>query len=139
MRFTKFLASATAVAVLASVGATIFWTPNKLEIQSVSSQMRFTVRANGESGLLSRPPTWTMSSETLLGLDYLQLNFYDGLGLIVREDLDRKNAFEIKGAKAIASLMIFMGEDDIVKKNEIKDFYNNPQHERSKLFLSQIL
>jgi general L-amino acid transport system ATP-binding protein len=34
---------------------------------------------------------------------------------------------------------IFMDEGDIVKENEPNDFFDNPQHERTKLFLSQIL
>lgn len=34
---------------------------------------------------------------------------------------------------------IFMDEGDIVEENEPNDFFDNPQHERTKLFLSQIL
>ena len=82
-----------------AVAAAIFGDKDKLEIQSVSSQMRFTALANGESDLLSRTATWTMSRDTQLGLDFLQPNFYDGQGFTVRKDSGITSAMELKGAK----------------------------------------
>ena len=35
--------------------------------------------------------------------------------------------------------MIFMDRGEIVEQNEPEEFFANPQHERTKLFLSQIL
>ena len=46
---------------------------------------------------------------------------------------------EMGFAKTIADRVIFMDEGDIVEENEPNEFFNNPQHERTKLFLSQIL
>ena len=46
---------------------------------------------------------------------------------------------EMGFAKTIADRVIFMDEGDIVEENEPNTFFNNPQHERTKLFLSQIL
>ncbi len=46
---------------------------------------------------------------------------------------------EMGFAKTIADRVIFMDEGDIVEENEPNAFFNNPQHERTKLFLSQIL
>ena len=46
---------------------------------------------------------------------------------------------EMNFAKTIADRVIFMDEGDIVEENEPNEFFNNPQHERTKLFLSQIL
>jgi len=82
-----------------AVAAAIFGDQNKLEIQSVSSQLRFTALANGESDLLSRTATWTMSRDTQLGLDFLQPNFYDGQGFTVRKDSGITSALQLKGAK----------------------------------------
>jgi len=82
-----------------AVAAAVFGDKKKLEIQSVSSQMRFTALANGESDLLSRTATWTMSRDTQLGLDFLQPNFYDGQGFTVRKDSGISSALELKGAK----------------------------------------
>ncbi len=46
---------------------------------------------------------------------------------------------EMGFAKTIADQVIFMDEGDIVEENKPIDFFENPQHERTKLFLSQIL
>ncbi|MBT3203758.1 MAG: amino acid ABC transporter ATP-binding protein [Gammaproteobacteria bacterium] len=46
---------------------------------------------------------------------------------------------EMGFAKTIADRVIFMDEGDIVEENEPHEFFNNPQHERTQQFLSQIL
>ena len=46
---------------------------------------------------------------------------------------------EMGFAKTIADRVIFMDEGVIVEENEPNAFFNNPQQERTKLFLSQIL
>jgi len=46
---------------------------------------------------------------------------------------------EMGFAKTIADQVIFMDEGDIVEENKPIEFFENPQHERTKLFLSQIL
>jgi len=46
---------------------------------------------------------------------------------------------EMGFAQAVANQVIFMDAGQIVEQNEPKAFFNNPQHERTKLFLSQIL
>jgi len=46
---------------------------------------------------------------------------------------------EMGFAKTIADRVIFMDEGDIVEQNEPNEFFDNPQHPRTKLFLSQIL
>ncbi|WP_274705741.1 amino acid ABC transporter ATP-binding protein [Salipiger pentaromativorans] len=46
---------------------------------------------------------------------------------------------EMGFAQAVANRVIFMDAGQIVEQNEPREFFNNPQHERTKLFLSQIL
>ena len=46
---------------------------------------------------------------------------------------------EMGFAKAAADRMIFMDEGNIVEEATPEELYNNPQHERTKLFLSKIL
>ena len=46
---------------------------------------------------------------------------------------------EMGFARKVANRVIFMDAGQIVEQNEPKEFFNNPQHERTKLFLSQIL
>ncbi len=46
---------------------------------------------------------------------------------------------EMGFARTVANRVIFMDQGTIVEQNEPEMFFNNPQSERTKLFLSQIL
>ena len=46
---------------------------------------------------------------------------------------------EMGFARKVANRVIFMDEGQIVEENEPEAFFNNPQNDRTKLFLSQIL
>ncbi len=46
---------------------------------------------------------------------------------------------EMGFAQAVANRVIFMDQGQIVEQNAPKEFFNNPQSDRTKLFLSQIL
>ncbi|MCK4868100.1 MAG: amino acid ABC transporter ATP-binding protein, partial [Alphaproteobacteria bacterium] len=46
---------------------------------------------------------------------------------------------EMGFAREVANRVIFMDEGEIIEQNEPEEFFHNPQSERTKLFLSQIL
>jgi general L-amino acid transport system ATP-binding protein len=46
---------------------------------------------------------------------------------------------EMGFAKTVADSVIFMDGGEIIESNDPEEFFNNPEHERTKLFLSQIL
>ena len=46
---------------------------------------------------------------------------------------------EMGFARQVANRVIFMDEGQIVEQNEPEEFFGNPQSDRTKLFLSQIL
>jgi general L-amino acid transport system ATP-binding protein len=46
---------------------------------------------------------------------------------------------EMGFARQVANRVIFMDQGQIIEQNEPEPFFSNPQHERTKLFLSQIL
>ncbi len=46
---------------------------------------------------------------------------------------------EMGFAKTVANRVIFMDEGQIIEENEPNEFFDNPQSDRTKLFLSQIL
>lgn len=81
-----------------AISAAIFGDPDKIEYQSVTSAVRFTAMANGESDVLSRTTTWTLFRDTQLGLDFTTVNFYDGQGFMVLKDVGVNSALELKGA-----------------------------------------
>ncbi|MEJ2699233.1 MAG: ATP-binding cassette domain-containing protein, partial [Desulfuromonadales bacterium] len=46
---------------------------------------------------------------------------------------------EMGFAKSVAHRVMFMDYGQVIEQNNPKDFFDHPQHERTKLFLSQIL
>lgn len=46
---------------------------------------------------------------------------------------------EMGFAKTVADRVIFMDGGEIIEENIPDEFFDNPQHDRTKLFLSQIL
>ncbi len=46
---------------------------------------------------------------------------------------------EMGFAKTVANRVIFMDQGQIIEQNEPNEFFDNPQHERTQLFLSQII
>jgi general L-amino acid transport system ATP-binding protein len=56
----------------------------------------------------------------------------DGMTMIVV-------SHEMGFARQVADRVVFMDNGEIVETNAPKEFFNSPQHERTKLFLSQIL
>ena len=46
---------------------------------------------------------------------------------------------EMGFAKSVAHRVLFMDEGEIIEENEPGEFFNNPQNDRTKMFLSQIL
>ena len=46
---------------------------------------------------------------------------------------------EMGFARSVADMVIFMDNGEIVEMNPPQEFFDNPQHKRTKLFLSQIL
>ncbi|MEQ8695521.1 MAG: amino acid ABC transporter ATP-binding protein, partial [Bauldia litoralis] len=46
---------------------------------------------------------------------------------------------EMGFARQVADRVVFMDAGQIIEQNKPEEFFNSPQHERTKLFLSQIL
>ena len=46
---------------------------------------------------------------------------------------------EMGFAKSVAHRVLFMDEGQIIEENEPEAFFNHPQNDRTKMFLSQIL
>jgi general L-amino acid transport system substrate-binding protein len=81
-----------------AISAAIFNDPKKVQFQSVTSAVRFTALANGESDVLSRTTTWTAVRDTQLGLEFAGVNFYDGQGFLVSKASGVKSAKDLNNA-----------------------------------------
>jgi general L-amino acid transport system substrate-binding protein len=74
------------VDVCKAVAAALFNDPNAVEYRNLDSTERFTALTGGEVDMLSRNTTWTISRDTAVGLEFAPTTFYDGQGMMVRQD-----------------------------------------------------
>lgn len=71
---------------------------DKLRYTPLTAKTRFTALQSKEIDLLTRNATQTLGRDTSLGLDFVQVNYYDGQGFMVPKDLGVKSAKELSGA-----------------------------------------
>ncbi|MGQ0612030.1 MAG: amino acid ABC transporter substrate-binding protein [Paracoccaceae bacterium] len=81
-----------------AVAAAIFGDATKVKFVPTTGETRFTALASGEVDLLVRNSTWTFSRDNDLKLDFVAVNYYDGQGFMVKNDLGVSSAKELDGA-----------------------------------------
>jgi general L-amino acid transport system substrate-binding protein len=81
-----------------AISAVIFGDSEKVKYVPLTTQQRFTAVQSGEVDLLTRNVTWTLTRDTVLGLDFGAVFYYDGQGLMVNKKLGVKSARELEGA-----------------------------------------
>src|SRR6201997_5602400 len=81
-----------------AIAAAIFNDPTKVKFVPLTTANRFTALQSGEVDVLSRNTTWTMSRDTSLGIDFADVNYYDGQGFMVRKSLKVSSALELNDA-----------------------------------------
>ncbi len=81
-----------------ALSAAVFGTPDRLKFTPLTAKTRFTALQSGEIDVLYRNCTQTLSRDTALGLDFVQVNYYDGQGFLVPKKLGIKDAKELDGA-----------------------------------------
>lgn len=86
------------VDVCRAIAAAIFNNSEAVKYTPLSAKERFTALQSGEIDVLSRNTTWTATRDTALGLNFAGVNYYDGQGFMVRNDLGVTSALELSGA-----------------------------------------
>jgi general L-amino acid transport system substrate-binding protein len=81
-----------------AIAAAVFGDANKIKYIPLTAQQRFTALQSGEIDVLCRNATRTLTRETQLGLNFVQVNYYDGQGFMVSKKLGVKSAKELSGA-----------------------------------------
>ena len=81
-----------------AIAAAVFGDANKIKYTPLTAQQRFTALQSGEIDVLCRNATRTLTRETQLGLNFVQVNYYDGQGFMVPKKLGVKSAKELSGA-----------------------------------------
>jgi general L-amino acid transport system ATP-binding protein len=83
--------------------------------------------------MLFDEPTSALDPEMVKEVLEVMINLaQDGMTMIVV-------THEMGFAKSVAHRVLFMDAGEIIEENNPHDFFNNPQRDRTKLFLSQIL
>ena len=81
-----------------AVAAAVFGDAEKVKYIPLTAKTRFTALQSGEVDVLTRNATQTLTRDTDLGLDFVQVNYYDGQGFLVPSKLGVKSAKELDGA-----------------------------------------
>ncbi len=68
------------------VAAAVLGDANAVEFRALTAEARFTALQSGEVDVLIRNTTWTATRDGQEGANFLFTTFYDGQGMMVRED-----------------------------------------------------
>ncbi len=86
------------VGMCRAVAAAVLGDPMAVEFIPQTSKTRFSALASGEIDMLSRTTTWTYSRDSDLNVEFAGVNFYDGQGFLVSNELGVASALELDGA-----------------------------------------
>jgi len=81
-----------------AISVAVFGVPDKLKFVPLTAKTRFTALQSGEIDVLTRNCTRTLGRESALGLNFVQVNYYDGQGFLIPKKLGVKSAKELDGA-----------------------------------------
>ena len=81
-----------------AIAVAVFGDASKVKYTPLTAKTRFTALQSGEIDVLTRNCTQTLGRDTALGLDFVQVNYYDGQGFMVAKKLGVKSAKELDGA-----------------------------------------
>jgi len=82
-----------------AIAAAVLGDAEAVRFRPLSAQERFTAVQTGEVDVLIRNTTWTSSRDTDVGLDFGPVNFYDGIGFMVRTDSGVENLEDLEGLR----------------------------------------
>ncbi len=107
-------ARAIAVAVLGD--------PAKVKFVALTAVQRLPALQSKEIDVLCRNTTQTLTRETVNGLNFCHVNFYDGQGFLVAKKLGVKSAKELSGATicVLPGTTTEMNAADFFRKNKMK-------------------
>jgi general L-amino acid transport system substrate-binding protein len=85
------------VDVCRAIASAIFNDPNAVEYRELNAKERFTAVQSGQVDVLSRNTTWTINRDTTAGLEFAPVVFYDGQGIMVKQDSGIETLEDLQG------------------------------------------
>ena len=104
-----------------AIAAAIFGDADKVEYKALTAVQRLPALQSKEIDVLCRNTTQTLTRETVNGLNFCQVNFYDGQGFLVPKKLGIKSAKELGGATVcvLPGTTTEMNAADFFRKNNM--------------------
>jgi len=105
-----------------AVAAAVFGDENKVKFVALTAVQRLPALQSKEIDVLCRNTTQTLTRETVNGLNFCHVNFYDGQGFLVPKSLGIKSAKELGGATVcvLPGTTTEMNAADFFRKNDLK-------------------
>jgi general L-amino acid transport system substrate-binding protein len=80
------------------IAAAVFGDASKVKYVPLDAASRFEALKSGAIDVLIRSATWTLSRDTVQGLDFEAIYYYDGQGFMVKKSMNVKSVSELDGA-----------------------------------------
>ena len=105
-----------------AVAAAVFGDANKVKFVPLTAVQRLPALQSKEIDVLCRNTTQTLTRETINGLNFVHVNYYDGQGFLVPKKMGIKSAKELGGATicVLPGTTTEMNAADFFRKNGLK-------------------
>jgi general L-amino acid transport system substrate-binding protein len=105
-----------------AIAAAVFGDADKVKFTALTAVQRLPALQSKEIDVLCRNTTQTLTRETVNGLNFCHVNYYDGQGFLVPKKLGVKSAKELGGATVcvLPGTTTEMNAADFFRKNNMK-------------------
>jgi general L-amino acid transport system substrate-binding protein len=104
-----------------AIAAAVFGDVNKVKYVALTAVQRLPALQSKEIDVLCRNTTATLTRETVSGLNFVHVNYYDGQGFLIPKKLGVKSAKQLKGATicTLPGTTTEMNAADYFRKNKL--------------------
>ena len=104
-----------------AIAAAVFGDANKVKYVALTAVQRLPALQSKEVDVLCRNTTATLTRETVNGLNFAHVNYYDGQGFLIPKKLGVKSAKQLKGATVctLPGTTTEMNAADFFRKNRM--------------------
>ena len=105
-----------------AIAAAVFGDASKVKFSALTAVQRLPALQSKEIDVLCRNTTQTLTRETVNGLNFVHVNYYDGQGFLVPTKLGVKSAMELEGATicVLPGTTTEMNAADFFRANNMK-------------------